>query len=174
MALQIPEPGTNPRRSAIIIWAAMSLGPAIFLVTLISIGVWLLGVDRGWWVDPASPPSDWLLFGPVVAVILAELAGAGVASMNRGKLSGTLFESHAISAIRTTRMMILGFGAAVCLTGLLLFVPNMNAIGAGLGAIFIMAFALPMLFIWKTFRVVRGLRRAMDGKAIADHPTRWS
>lgn len=159
------------KKLAIIIWGMMSLGPAFFFSAFLYIGIWLLGIGHGWWAESESP-SDLFIFGPIIAVFFAEIIGGIVASVARGKLVGTPFESHATSAIRTLRIMITGFGVATCLVFSLLFIPNMNAIGAGLGAMFVMAFALPMLFIWKTFRVVRGLRRALDGKPIADNATR--
>lgn len=174
MTRNSPEKETGAKRSAIIIWWAMAVGPALFFGSLLSIGVWLFGLDRRWWGSSDDPPSDFVLFGPMIAVTLAELAGAIIASARRPELAGTELESHTTSALRTFWIMATVFVGANCVALLLLLIPNINAIGFSLGAMCILAFAIPLLFVWKTFRVIRGLRRASEGKPITDHPTRWS
>lgn len=173
MTHQSQEGRSSQKKMAVMIWLMMSLGPAFFFSTLLFFGILLLGVSRGWWAETDSP-SDLIIFGPIIALLFAETIGGIFVSIARKKLTGTPFESHAISATRTMRVMIISFGLANCLIFSLLLIPNMNAIGAGLGAMFVMAFALPILFIWKTFRVVRGFRHALDGEPISDNPTRWS
>lgn len=160
--------GARARTRAIVVWASMLLGPAVFFLSLLSVGVWLVGIGVGWWGASENPPSDYAIFGPIIAVILAEAIGGIVSYVARGDLVGAPFESHASSAIQTFWIMFAGFAVAICLTLSLMFVPNVEAAGFGVGALLIMLFALPMLFIWKTCRAARGLRRAIDGRSITD------
>ena len=57
---------------------------------------------------------------------------------------------------------------------LLVAIPNINAIGFGVSLMAIFAVTVPAIFIWQSFRIRRGLRRAREGKTVADNPTRWS
>lgn len=171
MANELQEGGTSPQRSATIIWAIMSLGPVAFCLSLLMFGLELLAASQGWSTDM---PSDLAIFGPIWAVVIAEIVGVIVAYVKRGDVVGTPFESHATSAIRTFWIMAAGFAVSLSLCLMLLMIPNIGAIGFGAGGMFIMLATLPILFIWKMFRVVRGLRRAMGGEPVADHPTRWS
>jgi uncharacterized membrane protein len=172
MTCELPESGTNARARTIVLWGLMLLGPVAFFLSLMSIGVWLLGMGFGWWGASDTPPSDYVIFAPAIAVVLAEISGGLVASAKSGSLRGTPFESHANSLTRTFWIMVAGFAVSICLAFSLLLVPNIEAAGFGVGALFIALFTLPLFFIWKTFRAIRGLRRAVAGQPIADIPAR--
>jgi len=176
MTEELHDDVNGARKRAIVVWSAMALGPVAFFVSLLSIGLELLAVSYGvgpkWFSDSSEPPSDLAIFGPIVAVVLAEIIGVVVACFERGRLAGTQFESHATSAIRTFWIMVASFAVANGVLFSLLLIPNMNAVGFGVSGYFIMLAALPLIFIWKTARVVRGLRRAMSEKPAADLATR--
>ncbi len=175
----------SPQERALFIWKAMSVGPIAFILWLLVIGLLLLFASLDIGPDLSGPPSNkMVVMGVLVelvaglpaifAIILGEVMGMIVAFRNRDKLVGTEFESHATSAVRTCWIMFAGFGLAILLILLLLTVPNINAVGFGVGGIFILLAILPLLFLWKGVRVFRGWRRAKEGKPITDHPTRWS
>lgn len=178
MTSELHPIGDSAKTWTIIVWALLLLGPAAFFLSLLSGGVWLAGMGAGWWGVSEDPPSDYAVFGPIVAVILAEIIGgllaygAIVVHVRRGGCAGAPFESHANSAIRTFWVMAAGFAGAMCLAFSLMALPNIDAVGFSVGAMFILLLTLPLLFIWKTMRVVRGLRRAIDGRAFVDDPTR--
>ncbi|WP_424361564.1 hypothetical protein [Methylocystis parvus] len=171
MTYEFQESGASPQRSAIVIWRIMSIGPIVYFLWLLSFGVELLAASQGWWTDM---PSDLMIFGPIFTIIIAQIAGVIFAYRKCRDVAGTPFETHATSAIRTFWIMVAGFAVSVSLCLMLLMVPNIGAIGFGVGVVVIMLATLPLLFLWESFRVVRGLRRAMSGKSVADHPTRWS
>jgi uncharacterized membrane protein len=174
MTCETHESGASAKTWTIIVWASMLLGPVAFFLSLLSFGVWLFGMGAGWWGASESPPSDSAIFGPIIAVVIAEAIGAIVAFVRRREFAGSPFETHATSAIQTFWIMFAGFAVSICLAFSLMFVPNIEAAGFGVGALLIVLFTLPLLFIWKTFRVAKGLRRAMEGEPIADDPRRWS
>jgi uncharacterized membrane protein len=185
MTAALQETAKTPQDTALSIWKAMSIGPIAFFLWLLVLGLLLLFASLGVGPDFSDPPSDKMAalavlvelvagLPPIFAIILGEIMGVVVAYRNRERLAGTAFESHATSAVRTCRIMFAGVGLAIFLMLLLFSVPNINAVGFGVGGFFILAAILPLLFLWKGVRVFRGWRRAREGKPIADHPTRWS
>jgi uncharacterized membrane protein len=186
MTDQLEKTGRSAQETALVIWKVMSVGPIAFFLWLLVIGLLLLFASYGIGPDFANPQSDGtmivlaivieLIAGlpPILAIILGEIMGAIVANRNRDRLAGTVFESHATSAIRTCWIMFAGFGATIFLMLALLAIPNIGAVGFGVGGVLLMLATLPLLFLWKSFRVFRGWRRAKEGRPIADHPTRWS
>jgi uncharacterized membrane protein len=188
MTGELRESETNSRKQAIMMWRAMSVGPVAFFLWLLAIGLLLLLISRGVapdWLFTLDPEREIPIGGAILAEIVAgvgpflvvagaEIVGAMVAYSMRRKLAGTSLESHATSAIRTFWIMVGGVVVTICLSLALLAIPNIGAVGFGVGVIFILLFAIPMLFLWKAFRVFRDLRRARDGLPIADRPTRWS
>jgi uncharacterized membrane protein len=174
----------NPRKAALHIWKMMSLGPLTFLFWLLAIVLFLLYVSYfpGTNEPPAAtddlPPggdvAGLLIWLAPLSVMVCEIVGVRAAYIRRDMLADTPFASHAISAIRTFNVMFWGFGATILLSLMLLAIPNMNAVGAGVGMMFIMMATVPLLFIWNGFRVVRGWRRASEGKPVSDRPTRWT
>lgn len=173
MTYEVQGSGASAKRWTIVLWGLMLLGPVAVFLSLLSVGVWLLGLSRGWWGASENPPSDYTLSLPVFAVVVAEVMGGIIAYVKRGELAGTPFESHANSVLQIFWIMFAGVVVSICLALSLLIVPNVEAAGFGVGALFIALFTLPLLFIWKTIRTVRGLRRAIAGEPIADVPTRW-
>ncbi len=185
MTAEFQETGKSPQETALFIWKAMSVGPIAFTLWLLVIGILLLFASLGIGPDLSDPPFGKLVvlailvelvagIPPIVAIILGEIMGVVVAYRNRDKLAGTDFESHATSAVRTCRVMFAGFALAIFLLLLLFSVPHIDAVGFGVGGVFILLAILPLLFLWKGFRVFRGWRRAKEGKPVTDHPTRWS
>lgn len=83
------------------------------------------------------------------------IVGLIIAYVKRGELAGTPFESHMTSAIRTFWISL----AAFILGALLLIV--------GIGFVIWVVLA-----VWHIFRVIRGMMRAIDGRAI-DDPAGW-
>ncbi len=83
----------------------------------------------------------------VVAVIIAYV--------KRGDLVGTPYESHMTSAIRTFWISLI-----------------VGVIGVILAFVGIGFVILGLLALWQLFRIIRGLIRALDGRAIAD-PAGW-
>jgi uncharacterized membrane protein len=175
----------TPQETALFIWKAMSVGPIAFILWLLVLGLLLLFASLGIGPDLSDPPSGKMVviailveflagLPPILAIILGEIVGVIVSYRNRDKLAGTEFESHATSAVRTCRIMFAGFSLAIFLLLLLFNVPHIDAVGFGVGGIFILLAILPLLFLWKSFRVFRGWRRAKEGKPVAEHPTRWS
>lgn len=185
MTYELQETARSPRETALFIWKAMSVGPIAFFLWILVIGLLLLLASLDIGPDFSDPPSDKMVviaivveliagLPPIFAIILGEIMGCVVASRNRDRLAGTDLESHATSAVRTCWIMFAGFALAIFLLFLLSTVPHINAVGFGVGGIFILMAIMPLLFLWKGFRVVRGWRRAKEGKPVADHPTRWS
>jgi uncharacterized membrane protein len=165
---ELHESAAGAKAWTITLWGMLLLGPLVFFLSLLSIGVWLFGMGQGWWGVSENPPSDYVIFGPIIAVGFAEIIGALYAYAKRGKLTGTPFESHIAGVNHTLWIMIAGFAVATFLAFSLLIVPNIGAVGFGVGALSIMLCVLPLLFIWKTFHAVRGLRCALAGQPIAD------
>ncbi len=98
----------------------------------------------------------WSLYlASYVTFALTAVAAVIIAYIKRSDLSGTPFESHATSAIRTFWISLIGG-----LIGLLT-----SFVGIGIVILIVLA-------IWNLFRVIRGLVRALDGKPI-DDPTGW-
>ena len=97
----------------------------------------------------------WLLYLGGYITVITIIVGVVVAYMKRDTFSGTPYQSHMISAIRTFWISIV-----VGLIGLALVI-----VGVGV-------FILIALAIWQIFRCVRGLVRAINGQPI-ENPTGW-
>lgn len=97
----------------------------------------------------------WLLYLGGYITVITIIVGVVIAYMKRDAFSGTPYQSHMISAIRTFWISIV-----VGLIGLALVI-----VGVGV-------FILIALAIWQIFRCVRGLVRAINGQPI-DNPTGW-
>lgn len=83
------------------------------------------------------------------------LVGVIIAYVKRDELSGTVFESHMTSAIRTFWISLVVF-----------------VIGAVLSFVGIGIAILALLALWHLFRSIRGIVRAIDNRPI-DDPTGW-
>jgi len=108
----------------------------------------------------------WALYlGSLFTFALTAIVGLIVAYVKRRDLSGTPYESHITSAIRTFWISLgVSFVAlALVVTGIAASAPIVIVLG---GCI------LALLGLWQIFRGVRGLIRAVDGDPIAD-PTGW-
>jgi uncharacterized membrane protein len=174
----------SPRQAALHIWKMMSIGPLAFLFWLVAAGLFLLYVAYGASANDLAPPADDAPPGDAViaivfwlaplSVIACEIAGVRAAYARRDMLADTPFGSHATSAIRTFWIMFWGFAATLVMALMLLAIPNIGAVGFGVGVIFVMVAAVPLLFIWNGFRVARGWLCASDGRPVSDQPTRWT
>lgn len=108
----------------------------------------------------STDPRTWAiivwalyLLGCVTAITV--IVGLIIAYVKRQELTGTPYESHMTSAIRTFWISLLGTVVGIVLT----FV--------GIGIIILIAVA-----VWLLYRVIRGLIRAIDGRPIED-PEGW-
>lgn len=174
----------KPQKIAQHIWKMMSIGPLVFLFWLLAIGLFLLyvsyadGSKEALGAAEETPPGamavEIALWLAPLSVIVSEIIGVRAAYARRDALAKTPFESHAVSAIRTFWIMVWGFAATLCLSFMLLAIPNIGAVGFGVGMVFIMLAAVPLLFVWNGVRVFRGWRRACEGKPVSDDPTRWA
>ena len=98
----------------------------------------------------------WAFFlASIFSFAFTAIIGLVIAYVKRRDLTGTPFESHMTSAIRTFWITLI--------VGILGFVLILVGIG------FII---LGLLCLWHLFRVIRGLIRAIDGQPIAD-PAGW-
>ncbi|MDB5533960.1 MAG: hypothetical protein JWO28_2275 [Hyphomicrobiales bacterium] len=112
-------------------------------------------------------PRTWaiiiwgLLLVSCVTVWVTEIIGVIIAYVKRDELAGTLFESHATSAIRTfwVTLVFLPLGTVLLIAGIF----GVNLLYGGLGILI-----LGLLLIWRVFRVFRGLIRAFEGKGISN------
>ena len=148
MTGELQEGGTSPETWANIIWGLMFLGPAAYFLTFLLWFHWFATEPRGssWVHDPVG--TGLFFVTVIICATFIEFISIIIAYVKRDKLAGTPFESHATSAIRTFWISLVGL------------LPSM------------IVPLIPLLVIWKTFRVVRGLYRAMGGKPIAN-PTGW-
>lgn len=111
--------------------------------------------------NESTSPRTWaiivwgLYLASFVTVFLTMVVGVIIAYVKRRDLTGTPFESHMTSAIRTFWISLIGSIIGYVLTLVLI----------GFAVIFV-------LVVWLLFRSVRGLIRAVDGKAI-DRPRGW-
>jgi uncharacterized membrane protein len=109
----------------------------------------------------STDPRTWamIVWGLYIAsyftAFITMIVGVIIAYAKRAELAGTPFESHMTSAIRTFWISLIAF----LIGGLLLVV--------GIGFVIWVALA-----VWHIFRVIRGMIRAIDGRAIED-PTGW-
>ena len=98
----------------------------------------------------------WLLYLiSFVTVGLTALVGLIIAYVKRPELASTPFGSHMTYAIRTFWISLVG--------GLL---------GAILSVVLIGYLVIVVVGLWSLFRCVKGLIKALDGRAI-DKPTGW-
>ena len=108
-----------------------------------------------------TSPQTWaiIVWGLYLAAFftlaVTAIVAVIIAYVKRPDLSGTPFESHMTSAIRTFWISLL-FG----LVGFVLII-------VGIGIVLLIALGL-----WQLFRIIRGLIRAIDGRPI-DDPTGW-
>jgi uncharacterized membrane protein len=86
---------------------------------------------------------------------LTAIVGVIIAYVKRADLSGTPYESHMTSAIRTFWIILIG-----------------SIVGTILAFVMIGFVVLIALLFWALFRCIRGLIRALDGKPIED-PAGW-
>lgn len=178
MAEDFQKRRIRPKTWVMIIWSLMLAGPFSFFLLLSFFGLQPM-LNGPYWLDflddNSTPVLDYVIDALIALVILPEIIGLVVAKAKRGALAGTPFESHAISASRTYWIALAGAVMAFCLP-LLVFGRLGEIAGplAGVGVFFVVLGFLILLAVWKTARVVRGLRRAIGGKSIADEPTRWS
>ena len=111
--------------------------------------------------NDGTSPRTWaiivwgLYLASFVTVFLTIVVGVIIAYVKRRDLAGTPFESHMTSAIRTFWISVIGSIIGYVLTLVLI----------GFAVIFV-------LVVWLLFRSVRGLIRAVDGRAI-DNPRGW-
>ncbi len=97
----------------------------------------------------------WVLYILGYLTGITMLVGLIIAYVKRSELSGTPYESHMTSAIRTFWIGLI-FG----IIGIVL-----TFVGIGI-------LILGVLAVWQLFRIIRGLIRAIDGRPIED-PAGW-
>ncbi len=97
----------------------------------------------------------WALYLGSALTGVSGLIGLIIAYLKRDELSGTIFQSHLTSAIRTFWIALVASLIGVVSSFL------------GVGMLIIV-----VVGIWSLFRSVRGLIKAMDGKPI-DDPEGW-
>lgn len=111
--------------------------------------------------ESGTDPKTWamIVWGLYIAAYftggVTMIVGVIIAYVKRSELIGTEFESHMTSAIRTFWISLIGF-----------------IIGALLMIVLIGFAVIAVVFVWQIFRVIRGMIRAIDGRAI-DDPTGW-
>ncbi|MGE0196623.1 MAG: hypothetical protein AB7P48_13485, partial [Methylocystis sp.] len=66
MSDELRERGARAKTWTVILWGLMLLGPIVFFLSLLSVGVWLLGMSLDWWRASENPPSDDVIFSPVI------------------------------------------------------------------------------------------------------------
>jgi uncharacterized membrane protein len=98
----------------------------------------------------------WGLFiASYFTAFITAVVGVVIAYVKRDELAGTPFESHMTSAIRTFWISLIGY----IISGVLMLI----LVGFLLAAV---------VFVWQLFRTIRGMIRALDGRAI-ENPTGW-
>jgi uncharacterized membrane protein len=110
-------------------------------------------------------PRNWaviiwaLLLGSFITAWVTELIAVIIAYVKRDQLAGTPFQSHATSAIWTfwITLVFLTIGVVLLIVGIF----SVNLLYGGLSILI-----LGLLLIWRLFRVLRGLIRALEGEAI--------
>lgn len=93
----------------------MFVGPFAFFLLFLFFGLQhpLIGPD--WLGDDPLPLLDYVFAEIIGLVVFPEIAGVAIAKRKRGELAGAPFESHAISAIRTSWIALAGFVIAFLL-----------------------------------------------------------
>ena len=111
--------------------------------------------------ESGTDPKTWamIVWGLYIAsyftAFITAIVGVVIAYVKRDEMTGTPFESHMTSAIRTFWISLIGYIISAVLT------------------IVLVGFVLAVIvFIWQLFRTLRGMTRAIDGRPIED-PTGW-
>ena len=108
----------------------------------------------------------WVIYlASLFTFALTAIVGLIIAYVKRRPLTGTPYESHITSAIRTfwISVVVSIVALALVVAGLAATAPMLAVIGGCITA---------LLGLWQIFRGIRGLIRAIDGDPIAD-PAGW-